>query len=145
VTGKELLAAVNASLNSTSAILLIAGYLMIRRGNRLNHARLMVAALCTSAMFLVFYVTSHIVYEDRTSGLDPSPLRTFYFILLATHVVLAIGMLPPILVTVWRAYRRRWEDHKRVAKPTLWIWFYVSATGVIVYWMLYHFFPSMKS
>lgn len=145
MNGKEVLAAINATLNSTSVILLIAGYLMIRKGNWLNHARLMVAALCTSALFLVFYITSYVIYDDRTSKLDAGPLRTFYLILLASHVILAIGMLPPILMTVWRAYRRNWEAHKRIAKPTLWVWLYVSITGVIVYFMLYHLFPSMKS
>ena len=145
MTGKEVLAAINATLNSTSVILLIAGYLMIRKGQWLNHARLMVAALCTSALFLVFYVSSYVLYKDRSSGLDPSPLRTFYFILLASHVILAVGMLPPILLTVFRAYGRRWEAHKRIARPTLWVWLYVSVTGVIVYFMLYHLFPAMRS
>lgn len=145
MNGKEVLAAITATLNSTSVILLIAGYLLIRKGNWLNHARCMVAALCTSALFLVFYITSYVVYSDRSSGLAPGPLRTFYFILLASHVLLAIGMLPPILMTVWRAYRRNWAAHKRIARPTLWVWLYVSVTGVIVYFMLYHLFPSMKS
>lgn len=145
MSGKELLAAINATLNSTSAILLIAGYVMIRRGQWLNHARFMVAALCTSAIFLVFYLYSQFAYGDRSSGLQPGPLRTFYLLLLASHVILAMLMLPPILLTVWQTYRRRWDLHKRVARPTLWIWLYVSVTGVIVYWMLYHLFPAMQS
>lgn len=145
MNGQEVLAAINAGLNSASALLLIGGYVMIRKGQWLNHARFMVSALVTSALFLVCYVASKVVYHERSSGLDPSPLRTFYLILLLTHVLLAVGMLPPILITVWRAYNRRWEAHKRLARPTLWIWLYVSVTGVIVYWMLYHLFPSMKS
>ncbi len=143
MSGKELLAAINASLNGTSAILLIIAYLMIRRRMIRAHAGLMIAALCTSTVFLGFYLYSRFAYGERPSGLQPGPLRTLYFILLASHVLLAVGMLPPIALTVWQAYNRQWTRHRRIARPTLWIWMYVSATGVIVYWMLYHLFPAM--
>jgi uncharacterized membrane protein YozB (DUF420 family) len=118
---------------------------MIRRKNVRAHATLMISALSVSAIFLVFYLYSQFAYGDKSSGLSPGPLRTFYFGLLASHVLLAIGMLPPILMTVWYAYSRQWIKHRKIAQPTFWIWLYVSVTGVIVYWMLYHLFPSLKA
>ena len=140
--GKELFAAINATLNGTSAVLLVAAFVMVKRRNYRAHAYLMLSGLTTSAVFLVFYLTSHALYGERSSGLQPSPLRTFYFILLATHVLLAVGMLPLIAMSLWRAYRRQWDRHRRIASPTYWIWLYVSVTGVVVYVLLYHVFPG---
>src|SRR5262249_46124571 len=137
-------AAINATLNSTSAVLIVIAYVMILRRRIRTHAWLMIAALCTSALFLTSYLYSQFAFGERSSGIKPGPLRTFYLILLASHVLLAIGMLPPIVMTVWRAYRRRWDLHRRIGKPTFFVWLYVSATGVIVYWMLYHLFPSIR-
>jgi uncharacterized membrane protein YozB (DUF420 family) len=145
MNGKELLAAINATLNGTSGLLLVLAYIAIRRRQIRQHATLMIAGLSTSAIFLVTYLYSQFAYGERTSGLEPGPLRTFYLILLASHVLLAIVMLPPILVTVWRAYTRQWARHAKIARPTFWVWLYVSATGVIVYFMLYHLFPSMAA
>lgn len=142
--GKELLAAIDATLNGGSAILLVLAYVMVRRRNIRAHAGLMIAALVTSAVFLCFYLYSQYAYGERSSGIQPGPLRTFYLFLLASHILLAVGMLPPIAFTVWRAYSRQWAGHKRIARPTLWVWLYVSTTGVAVYWMLYHLFPSMR-
>lgn len=142
--GKELLAAINASLNGVSAVLILCAYAAIRRRRIRLHAWLMILALTTSAIFLACYLYSHSRYGERSSGLAPGPLRTAYLILLASHVLLAVGMLPPIALTVWRAYTRQWDRHRRIARPTLWIWLYVSASGVIVYWMLYHLLPSMR-
>ncbi|HMB96153.1 MAG TPA: DUF420 domain-containing protein [Tepidisphaeraceae bacterium] len=142
--GKEFLAAFNATMNGASAILLVSGYLAIRRRQIRMHATLMIAALTTSTIFLATYIYEHARYGERTSGLQASPLRTFYLVLLISHVLLAIGMLPPIVMTVWRAYKRQWFSHARLARPTLFVWLYVSVTGVVVYWMLYHLFPSMQ-
>lgn len=142
--GKEFLAAIDATLNGTSAILLIGGYLAIRKRQFRAHAAFMISALTTSALFLCVYLYSYFKYNERSSGISPSPLKTFYLILLATHVLLAVGMLPPIIMTVWRAYRRDWAKHRSLAPTTLFVWLYVSVTGVIVYWMLYHLFPSMR-
>ncbi|MDB5294719.1 MAG: putative rane protein [Phycisphaerales bacterium] len=140
---KDMLAALNATLNGTSAVLLLVAFVLIKRRRVRAHAWTMVAALCTSAVFLVFYVTSYVLFKDRSSGLRPGPLRTFYFALLISHVLLAVGMLPMIFLTFQRAYRRQWQRHRAIARPTFYIWFYVSVTGVIVYWMLYHLFPSL--
>lgn len=142
--GKELFAAINASLNGTSGLLLGIGYLMIRRRNYLAHGWFMSSALVTSTVFLASYLYSNYAYGDRSSGLQPGALRTFYLLLLASHVLLAMVMLPPIFITVWRAATRQWARHAKIARPTLWIWLYVSVTGVIVYFMLYHLFPAMR-
>jgi uncharacterized membrane protein YozB (DUF420 family) len=142
--GKELLAAINATLNGSSAVLLLAGYIAIHKLKIRLHATFMIAALSTSAIFLALYIYEHVTYGERTSGLHPSPLRTFYFVLLASHVLLAIGMLPPIFMTVWRAYSRQWISHRAIALPTFYVWMYVSITGVVVYWMLYHLFPTLR-
>jgi uncharacterized membrane protein YozB (DUF420 family) len=143
--GKEFFAAVNAVLNGTSGLLLVIGYVMILRRRIRAHAWLMGAALFTSSLFLVSYLYSQFAFGERSSGLQPGPLKTIYLVLLASHVLLAIVMLPPILMTVWRAYTRQWERHAKLARPTLWVWLYVSATGVIVYVMLYHLFPALAA
>ena len=143
--GKEFFAAVNAVLNGTSGLLLVIGYVMILRRRIRAHAWLMGAALFTSSLFLVSYLYSQFAFGERSSGLQPGPLKTIYLVLLASHVLLAIVMLPPILMTVWRAYTRQWQRHAKLARPTLWVWLYVSATGVIVYVMLYHLFPALAA
>lgn len=144
MNGKELLAAVNASLNGTSTILIVLAFVMVKRRQFKAHATMMVAALTTSAAFLVVYLYSYYAFGDRSSGLQSGTLKTFYLCLLASHVLLAIVVLPPIFMTVWRAYAGRWDAHRKIARPTFWIWLYVSVTGVLVYWMLYHLFPSMR-
>ena len=142
---KDQLAAINATLNGTSAVLLILAFVFIKRRMIRAHAWTMIAALTTSGVFLVFYLTSYFVFGDRSSGLQPGPLRTFYFLLLISHVFLAVGMLPMIVMSLLRAYRRQWQGHHRIASPTFFIWTYVSITGVVVYWMLYHLFPSLRT
>ena len=134
---------VNASLNGASAILLGAGYICIKLRKVKAHATLMISAVVTSAVFLGCYIVYHISVPPKSIGLPHGPLRTAYLVLLASHVILAIGMLPMILMTLWRAYRRQWKKHMVIAPPTFWIWFYVSVTGVVVYWFLYHIAPAM--
>lgn len=141
---KEFFAALNATLNGTSAILLILAYIFALRKQYRTHATLMIAALATSAVFLGFYLYSHYTFGERSSGIQSGTLKTLYLLLLASHVLLAVLMLPPILMTVWRASTRQWESHRKLARPTIWVWIYVSVTGVVVYYMLYHLFPSMQ-
>jgi uncharacterized membrane protein YozB (DUF420 family) len=143
--GKETLALVNAILNGTSAVLLVSAYVLIKRRRIIPHVYLMLAAVVTSAVFLVFYLTSYYKYGDKTSGLQAGWLRTVYFVILVPHVLLAMAMLPMIGMTIWRAYRRQWDQHRRLARPTFWIWLYVSVTGVIIYAMLYHLFPAVAA
>jgi uncharacterized membrane protein YozB (DUF420 family) len=130
------LATVNAILNATSAIFLIAGYLMIRQGRREAHRNMMVAAFSVSVVFLICYLIYH--YQvGHVSYTKTGPIRTVYFAVLISHIVLAA--LTPFLaiITLVRALKGQFEKHRKIARWTLPIWLYVSVTGVAVYWMLY--------
>jgi putative membrane protein len=130
------LPAVNASLNAIAAVLLVSGYVMIRRRRIDAHRRFMLAAFATSALFLVSYVVYHAnVGSKPYSG--RGPIRAVYFSILFTHVVLAAAILPLAIITLTRALRERFDRHVPIARWTLPIWLYVSVTGVIVYLMLY--------
>lgn len=126
----------NACLNATSAALLTAGYVSIRRKRVTAHKTCMVSALVVSTLFLVSYVTYHALAGSR-----PFPgrglVRLVYFPLLISHVVLAAAIVPLALTTVSRALRADFARHVRIARWTLPLWLYVSVTGVLVYWMLY--------
>jgi len=126
----------NAALNSVAAVLLAAGYRNIRRRNIAAHRVCMVAAFCVSAMFLVSYLIYHAQVGSvpfRRQGW----IRPVYFTILITHVVLAGTILPLALVTIYRAWRGRFEQHRKIARWTLPLWLYVSVTGVVIYLMLY--------
>ncbi len=127
--------AVNAALNATSATLLVLGLAAIRGGRREIHKRLMVSAFAASAVFLVGYVLYHYAQGD-THYQGVGAIRTVYFTILITHVLLSIVMLPMILTTFYLATRERFAAHKRLARWTLPIWLYVSVTGVVIYLML---------
>ncbi len=130
------LPALNAILNATSAALLVLGYVLIRRGRRAAHQKVMQSALICSALFLVSYLTYHAqVGSVRFQG--QGPIRTLYFAILISHTILAIVIVPMALVTFVRARRGRFDRHRAIARVTLPLWAYVSVTGVIVYWMLY--------
>lgn len=134
-------ATLNACLNATSALFLFAGYLAVRR-RRINvHRACMVSALVSSAAFLVSYVIYHFqVGSVRFQG--QGNIRTVYFTLLISHTILAVTIVPMVFITVRRALRQQFELHRRIARWTLPIWFYVSVTGVIIYLLLYHLYPS---
>jgi len=126
----------NAVLNATSAGLLALGYVLIRRGRREAHQKVMQAALACSALFLVSYLTYHAqVGSVRFQG--QGPIRTVYFTILISHTILAVVIVPLVLVTFWRARQGRFDRHRAIARVTLPLWAYVSVTGVVVYWMLY--------
>jgi uncharacterized membrane protein YozB (DUF420 family) len=132
---------IDATLNATSVVLLILGYIFIRQRRIRAHKACMLAACATSTLFLICYLTYHYsVGVTRFTG--QGPVRWIYFSILVSHTVLAALIVPLVLVTLYRALRERFELHKRIARWTLPIWIYVSATGVIVYWMLYHLYPS---
>jgi uncharacterized membrane protein YozB (DUF420 family) len=145
VSGKELLAAINASLNGLSATLLVLAFIFIKRRMVAAHAWTMIAALFTSAVFLACYLTSYFKYSERSTKemAHIGSLRYFYLALLASHVLLAVVMLPMIVMSLVRAYQRKWQKHHKIASPTFFIWFYVSVTGVVVYLLLYQLFPRM--
>ena len=130
---------VNASLNGLATILLIAGYICIRRRRIAAHRAVMLAAFVTSVLFLA----SYLVYHAHT-GSRPFPgrgaIRGVYFAILITHIVLAATIPPLAGVTLWRAYRGRFDRHVRVARWTLPLWLYVSITGIVVYVMLYRMY-----
>ena len=131
-----LLPHLNALLNSFSAILLLAGYGFIRRRNVVAHRRCMLAALGSSGLFLVSYLVYHFsVGSVRFQG--QGWIRVVYFAVLVSHTVLATAIVPLVVITVVRALRERFEKHRAIARWTLPLWIYVSATGVAVYWMLY--------
>lgn len=133
------LPAVNATLNGLAAIFLTTGYVLIRRGHRELHKRCMLAALTTSALFLVSYVIYH-----ANVGSRPFPgqgvIRVVYFGILITHVVLAVVILPLALVTAARGLTGQYDRHVRLARWTLPIWLYVSVTGVAIYLTLYRLY-----
>lgn len=130
------LPAVNAALNALAALLLVAGYVQIRRRRIAAHRACMLAAFTTSVLFLVSYLTYHAqVGSQPFTG--QGPIRTVYFVVLISHIVLAALILPLALVTLRRGLRRDDVRHAAIARWTLPIWLYVSVTGVVVYWMLY--------
>jgi len=126
----------NACLNATAFVLLLAGYRLIRTGRREAHRRVMLLALATSCAFLVSYVVYHAeVGSVRFTG--RGPVRILYFTILISHTILAVAIVPLVLVTVTRALRGRFDAHRALARTTLPLWLWVSASGVVVYWMLY--------
>ncbi len=126
----------NALLNTLSAALLISGYAMIRRGKVEVHRACMLAAFATSTLFLISYLVYHanvgsVAFPGRGA------VRTVYFTILISHVILAALVPPLALVTLTHGLRKRFDRHRRIARWTLPVWLYVSVTGVIVYAMLY--------
>ena len=132
---------VNAVLNTTSAVLLIAGYRFIRRRRITAHQRCMLAACTTSALFLLSYVTYH-YHIGSMPFRGQGWVRPLYFTILISHTILAVVIVPLVLITLFRAWKKDFINHARIAKWTLPIWLYVSITGVVIYAMLYHLFPS---
>jgi len=130
------LATVNAALNLTSATLLTIGYINIKRGRRETHRKFMLAALTSSALFLISYLIYH-----YTVGSVPYPrhdwTRPVYFAILIPHVLLAALMVPFILVAVRHAFKQRFEKHRRIMRWVWPVWMFVSVSGIIVYVMLY--------
>jgi uncharacterized membrane protein YozB (DUF420 family) len=133
-------AAFNATLNGTSAILLAAGYSAIRSGKIALHKKLMVSAFFLSCAFLVSYVIYHIRIHQVIHFHGQGWIRPVYFTLLTSHTILAIVIVPMIIVTLRRAWLQRFDKHRVIARWTLPLWFYVSVTGVIVYFMVYQIY-----
>ncbi|MDE2927773.1 MAG: DUF420 domain-containing protein [Acidobacteriota bacterium] len=133
------LPALNAGLNALSGTLLGVGYAMIRRGRVRAHKAFMLAAVGVSTLFLVSYVIYH-YHAGSTRFPGTGWIRTLYLSILVTHAVLAAAVIPLAAVTLVRAWREDFPSHRRIARWTLPIWFYVSVTGVIIYVMLYHLY-----
>ncbi len=131
------LPAVNATLNATSAVLLIAGYRFIRQGKRSAHQACMVTALVVSVLFLVTYVLHH-AQAGSVKFAGPDWLKPVYLGILGPHILLAATIVPLALFTLSYAWRGDFARHRRLARWTFPIWLYVSVSGVAVYFLLYH-------
>ncbi|HEV2762810.1 MAG TPA: DUF420 domain-containing protein [Pyrinomonadaceae bacterium] len=132
---------VNAALNATSGLLLVAGFYFIRRRRVRAHLACMLGALSVSALFLVSYLSYHFGHQGVTRFQGQGLVRPVYFVILITHTVLATAIVPLVAVTVWRAARGRFRRHASIARWTFPLWLYVSVTGVVVYLMLYQLYP----
>ena len=130
------LPALNATLNATCAVLLVIGWTLIKRGRIRQHRAVMIAAVCTSALFLISYLVYH-AQVGSVRFTKTGSIRVVYFTVLLTHTVLAAVIVPMVLVTLSRGLAGRYDPHRRIARWTMPIWLYVSGTGVIVYLMLY--------
>src|ERR1700720_4900024 len=136
-------AALNASLNGTSAILLAGGYVAIRSGKIAVHKAFMISAFVVSSIFLAsfllyHYRVGHVAFQGQ------GWIRPVYFVLLTSHTILAVVIVPMILVTLRRAWLERFDRHRAIARWTLPLWFYVSVTGVIVYLMVYQMYKPVE-
>lgn len=130
------LACLNACLNASAALCLLAGFVSIKTGHRLRHRNFMLSAFAISVVFLISYLTRNLLYGD-TPFQGQGVIRAIYFTILISHIALAIATVPLVLRTLFLAQQNRFVAHKRIAKVTFPIWLYVSITGVVVYLMLY--------
>lgn len=138
----ELLPSVNAALNLTSGIFLFVGWRNIKAGRKEIHRRFMLLACASSALFLVSYlVRVALTGTHRFPG--EGPVKVAYLVLLASHTLLAVAVLPMALRTLFLGWKGRFDAHKRIARFTFPAWLYVSVTGVVVYLMLYHLAPRL--
>ena len=138
------LPALNATLNGVAALFLLAGYVFIRQRRIAAHRASMLAAVAASALFLMSYVAYH-----ANAGSKPfpgtGPVRAVYLFVLVTHIVLAAAIVPMVLMTLSRALKQRFDRHAVIARRTFPLWLYVSVTGVVIYLMLYRFYPGPVS
>ena len=136
------LPAINASLNFISTVFISAGWYLIRHGAWRRHMASMITAVIASTIFLVGYIVYHVhVGEKSTHFTAQGIVRPLYFAMLISHVLLAFVTLPLVILPLIPVFRRRWDRHRRIARWTIPIWLYVSVTGVLVYLMLYKWFP----
>ena len=136
-----------AALNGLASVFLLLGYVFIKRGNQTAHRNAMIGALVSSTFFLASYLYYHYamtkVYgEAHTKFLKPEWFRPIYLAILFTHLVCAIAIVPMVIMTVSRAFKQRFELHKKIARWTWPLWMYVSVTGVVIYLLLYQIFPQ---
>jgi uncharacterized membrane protein YozB (DUF420 family) len=136
------LPAVNAVLNGTCTVFLLAGFLFIQKRKISLHRLCMLSAFCCSAVFLGLYLYFH-AHAGVIRFTGQGWIRPVYFTILVSHTTLAIVIVPLVLITLSRALRERFDRHKAIARWTLPLWLYVSVTGVIVYWLLYIAYTPM--
>ncbi|MBA0084607.1 MAG: DUF420 domain-containing protein [Acidobacteria bacterium Pan2503] len=133
-------AALNACLNGLSGVLLACGYASIRAGKKNVHKVFMLSAVAVSLLFLISYLTYHIRVGKAVLFQGQGWIRPAYFSLLTSHTILAAAIVPLIIVTLRRAWLKRFDKHRLIARWTLPLWFYVSVTGVIIYFMVYQIY-----
>lgn len=124
-----------ATINGITAVVLVAGVLAIKNGKRQLHKQLMTTAIALSVAFLVMYVAYHMTTDSTKFGGD-GMIRNVYFIILISHILLSIAVIPLVLITYVRALAEKFDKHKKIAKITFPIWLYVAVTGVVVYLMI---------
>lgn len=129
-----------AMLNSAATVMLAAGFYFIRRGQPQRHRNCMITALVISGVFLVSYLVYHAAVGYMPFA-GQGAIRPFYFVVLATHVVLAAAIVPLVLITVYFALRGNFTRHPRIARWTLPLWLYVSISGVLIYLLGFHLYP----
>ncbi len=138
------LPALNAGLNALSTLLLLAGFIFIKSENKIAHRNCMVGAFSVSCVFLITYVLHKILVQGVHTPFGGEGFwKSFYYGMLISHIILAIVIVPLILVTMTHAIKGRFERHRAWARWTFPLWFYVSVTGVLVYLMLYQWFPKV--
>jgi len=125
----------NAFLNGTTSILLVAGFIAIKNGKKQTHKRIMLSALVLSVLFLLSYVAYHALTESTPFG-GEGTIKVIYLVILLSHIALAIAIVPLVLISFSRALSNRFDKHKKIARITLPLWLYVTVTGVIVYLMI---------
>lgn len=134
---------INASLNALATVLLVSGIIAIKREAKKVHGLLMGATFAVSCVFLICYVAHKILVRGvHTPFGGEGAWRTVYFVMLISHIILAICVPPMAIITMRHALAGRYEAHRRWAKVTFPVWFYVSVTGVLVYFFLYRWFPA---
>jgi uncharacterized membrane protein YozB (DUF420 family) len=143
------LPATNAFLNSSSAVLLTAGYVFIKKKAIYRHRACMIAAVITSTAFLTSYLTyhfgmEHYYHRGATKFVDPAWFRPIYLAILITHTLLAVVIVPLVILSLIWGLKRKDEKHRRISKWTWPLWMYVSVTGVVIYLLLYQIFPQAK-
>lgn len=133
--------AINAGLNSVATLLLLTGFILVKSGRERAHRAVMLSALAVSAVFLVGYVAHKILVQGmHTPFAGEGIWRGIYYTMLISHILLAMAILPLIFITLNHAIRGRKDRHRAWARWTFPMWFYVSVTGVLVYFFLYHWF-----
>jgi uncharacterized membrane protein YozB (DUF420 family) len=143
----EIFPHLNATLNALSGILLVFGFYFIKRKEIQKHRACMVSAVVTSALFLISYLIHHAI-RTYFFGLGPTKftgegiIRPVYFLILGTHTVLATIVAPLVIFIFWKALKGQFQVHKKIARLVFPVWLYVSVTGVVVYLLLYQFFPN---
>jgi len=143
MTAVEFFPPLNASLNALSGVFLLIGYSLIRQKKIQAHKRFMLAACTSSVLFLICYVTYHTIRGGVVTKFAGTGLwRTLYLSILTSHTILAVIILPLAILSVYNGLKMRVPQHRRVARWTFPLWMYVSVTGVLVYFFLYHWFPS---